>query len=135
MQKMCDFIETVQEASIKTVLNKVLSLYGLWSLEKHLTILYQGGFATGSQPATLIRQGILDLCEQIKPDAVALVDAIAPHDFLMMSPLGKSDGQVIQYIYIYFFFVHILDGQIPARIFDILFSICSIYIHYVILQI
>lgn len=94
MQKMCDFIETVQEASIKNMLIKVVSLYGTWSLEKHLTILYQGGFATGSQPSTLIRQGVLDLCEQIKPDAVALVDAIAPHDYLMMSPLGKSDGEV-----------------------------------------
>lgn len=111
MQKMCDFIETVQEASIKNMLIKVLSLYGTWSLEKHLTILYQGGFATGSQPATLIRQGILDLCEQIKPDAVALVDAIAPHDYLMMSPLGKSDGEVSEYLYMYILYIKICRNR------------------------
>ena len=30
------------EEPIKIVLTKLCSLYGLWSLEKHLTTLYQG---------------------------------------------------------------------------------------------
>lgn len=94
MQKMMELIASAQDVPVKQVLLKVLSLYGTWALEKHMAILYQGGYATGQSPANLIKQGILILCEQLKPEAVALVDAIAPHDFLMQSPLGKSDGQV-----------------------------------------
>jgi len=79
---------------IRSVLIKLLLLFGYWSLEKHLTSLYQGGFAQGPTAAALIRETVLHLCEEIKPDAVALVDAIAPPDFILNSCLGHSDGQV-----------------------------------------
>ncbi|KAK3924903.1 Peroxisomal acyl-coenzyme A oxidase 3 [Frankliniella fusca] len=78
------------------VLLKCCQLYGLWSLEKHLGTLYQGGYINGSKPAELIRQGILDLCAQLKPDAVALADGLAPPDFILNSVLGKADGNLYQ---------------------------------------
>lgn len=31
---------------------------------------------------------------QLKDDAVALVDVLAPTDFILNSPLGQADGQV-----------------------------------------
>jgi acyl-CoA oxidase len=81
-------------SDIRNALVKLLLLYGYWSLEKHLTTLYQGGYATGPLAANLIREGILRLCEEMKTDAVALADSIAPPDFILNSCLGKSDGQV-----------------------------------------
>lgn len=80
---------------IQEVLNKILILFGLWSLEKlHLGTLYEGGYFTGPLPAKKIREGIIEICEELKPEAVALVDAIAPTDFVLNSVLGASDGQV-----------------------------------------
>jgi len=81
---------------VKAVLLKLCSLYGACSLEKHLATLYQGGYAVGPEPAQLIRDGILDLFSKLKPEAVALIDVLAPPDFVLNSVLGKSDGKVYQ---------------------------------------
>lgn len=87
------------EEPIKIVLTKLCSLFGLWRLEKHLTTLYQGGYITGPEPPRLIKEAILQLCGALKDDAVALVDAIAPTDFILNSPIGKSDGQIYKNLY------------------------------------
>lgn len=86
-----------QDAEIRTVLTKLMLLYGYWSLEKHLGTLYQGGHCNGDD-GNVIREGILKLCEQLKPEAIALVDAIAPPDFVLNSALGNSDGEVYKHL-------------------------------------
>lgn len=94
---MKTFYEKIKESptsEIKQVLSKLFSLYALWSLEKHLSILYKGGYISGDEPATLIQETILKLCHDVKDDAVSLVDAIALPDFLLNSVLGHSDGLV-----------------------------------------
>lgn len=106
MQKTLEKIRSSTDYSLRNILTRVLSLYGAWSLDKHMSILYQGGYAVGPQPASLIKQGILDLCARIKPDAITLVDVIAPDDFFLTSPLGKSDGQVRMLILSIFFIKH-----------------------------
>lgn len=94
LYRMQTFISTVQDHSIRNVLSKLFSLYGIWSLEKHMQYLYQGGYAVGPQPATIVQDSILQLCSEVKDDAIALIDVIAPPDFLLKSALGASDGQV-----------------------------------------
>lgn len=91
---MLSFISTVNDAPIKNVLLKLFSLYGTFSLEKHLQYLYQGGYGVGPQLATLIQDSILKLCSELKDDAIALIDVVAPPDFLLKSALGASDGEV-----------------------------------------
>ncbi|XP_041457080.1 peroxisomal acyl-coenzyme A oxidase 3-like [Lytechinus variegatus] len=81
------------------VLTKLCSLYGLWSLEKHMATLYQGGYFCGAETARLIRDGILHLCTEVKNDAVSLVDVLAPPDFVLNSPIGCADGQVYKRLY------------------------------------
>ena len=83
--------------NIRSVLNNILVLFGLWRLEtSHLGTLYEGGYFSGPLPSKKIREGVINLCEELKPEAVALVDAIAPTDFVLNSVLGASDGQVYQ---------------------------------------
>lgn len=84
---------------ISAVLRKLCSLYGLWSLEKNLSTLYQGGYVSGSRVATLMRQAIVQLCADLKDDAVSLVDVVAPPDHVLNSALGVADGRIYENIY------------------------------------
>ncbi|XP_077401453.1 peroxisomal acyl-coenzyme A oxidase 3 [Vanacampus margaritifer] len=81
-------------SQLREVLGKLCALYGLWSLSSHMATLYQGAFLSGREPAHLIQTAILTLCAQLKDEAVALVDAIAPPDFILNSPIGNADGQL-----------------------------------------
>ncbi|KAK5624110.1 hypothetical protein CRENBAI_015026 [Crenichthys baileyi] len=79
--------------SLKPVLKKLCALYGLWSLTSHMATLFQGIYLTGNKPVEFIQMAILTLCSELKDDAVALVDVIAPTDFILNSPIGNADGQ------------------------------------------
>ena len=71
-------------------------------LEKHTAIFYQGGYFTGpksDRPVSLIRETILRLCSEMKSEAVSLVDAMAPPDFVLNSALGDSTGEVYKKVY------------------------------------
>lgn len=94
LQRMLVTISEASDPSIKNVLTKLFALYGLFTLEKHVAFLYQGQYATGPQLANLIQDSVLKLCSELKNDAVALVDVIAPPDFILNSVLGASDGRV-----------------------------------------
>ncbi|CAG9114975.1 unnamed protein product [Plutella xylostella] len=85
-----------EDTGLRPVLNKLLVMYGLWSLDQHLVELYQGGFASGDSLARLLRAAILEMCAQLKPEVVSVVDALAPTDFVLNSVLGKSDGNLYQ---------------------------------------
>ncbi|KAK4875994.1 hypothetical protein RN001_012416 [Aquatica leii] len=70
---------------VKKILTKLLSLYGIWCLEKHLAFFYKGGYASSNNLIHFTKESILLLCKDLKDDAVALVNVIAPPDFLMKS--------------------------------------------------
>ncbi|CAG9784032.1 unnamed protein product [Diatraea saccharalis] len=89
-----------KEKELQPVLYKLFYLYGLWSLDKHLVELYQGGYGVGDGLAKLLRDAVLELCGELKGEMVSVVDALAPTDFVLNSVLGKSDGNVsINYVY------------------------------------
>nr|XP_018904171.1 PREDICTED: peroxisomal acyl-coenzyme A oxidase 3-like [Bemisia tabaci] len=95
LKKILERAESVKaDEKLYKILLKVSSLYGAWSLEKHLVTMYQGGYVSGALPATILRDGILDLCSELKDDAVSLADVIAPCDFALNSALGMSDGEL-----------------------------------------
>ncbi|XP_054257677.1 peroxisomal acyl-coenzyme A oxidase 3-like isoform X2 [Macrosteles quadrilineatus] len=83
-----------QDKAVKAVLTKLCALYALTRIERHMVYLYQGGFIQNSEQSQLIQSAILELLDQLKPEAVALVDAIAPPDFILNSALGHSNGEV-----------------------------------------
>lgn len=76
------------------MLTKVLSFYGADLISKHFGIFYQGGYFTNSNHAALYQEGILNMLPVLKNEAITLVDAISPPDFILNSPLGYSDGNV-----------------------------------------
>ncbi|XP_032109937.1 peroxisomal acyl-coenzyme A oxidase 3 isoform X1 [Sapajus apella] len=80
--------------SLRAVLGRLSALYALWSLNRHAALLYRGGYFSGEQAGRVLESAILTLCSQLKDDAVALVDVIAPPDFVLGSPIGRADGEL-----------------------------------------
>lgn len=88
--------------NLMSVLYDLGRLYSLWSLEKHLSLLYESGYIPPSpsfNPSQQIRETVLSLCAKLKDNAVALVDVYAPPDFVLNSSLGASDGKIYEHIY------------------------------------
>ena len=57
-------------------------------------VLFPGRYFSDSGSGMRLRDVIVTLCGALKDDAVALVDAIAPPDFILHSALGHSNGEV-----------------------------------------
>ncbi|XP_027795628.3 peroxisomal acyl-coenzyme A oxidase 3 [Marmota flaviventris] len=81
-------------SSLRAVLGRLSALYALWSLSRHTALLYRGGYFSDEHTGTQMESAILDLCTQLKDDAVALVDVIAPPDFVLDSPIARADGEL-----------------------------------------
>ena len=94
LQRMMMTIQEAPDEPIRNVLSRLLSLYGLFALHKQLSTFYQGGYITDEATAILIQDALMKLCAELKQDAVALVDVVAPPDFLLNSFLGASNGLV-----------------------------------------
>ena len=92
-------IEENTDSTLKPALDRILHLSALHFLDKHLLIFYQGGYFNSDKPVTLIRETILELCSQMKNDAIALVDALAPPDYVLNSSLGDSSGNAYKKLY------------------------------------
>lgn len=94
-----DQIKELQgHAEEQSVLLQLLSFYGLNVIMKHMDTLYEGGFAVGELPAKMYKEAILYLLPYIKREAITLIDAIAPPDFILNSPLGMSDGEMYKHM-------------------------------------
>ena len=76
-----------------------LYLSSLYILEKYAAYFYEGGFFSQQNQIGLIRDTIIALTSAMKNDAVALIDAIAPPDYVLNSTLGNADGDVYKHVY------------------------------------
>lgn len=86
------------ENELKRTLTNLGVLYGLTCLDKHLVYFYQGQYAQGPEMSRNVKEAILELCRELKPDSISIIDGIAPPDYVIHSVLGKSDGKVISFI-------------------------------------
>jgi len=99
-----NFITSVQTAQTKqpaiyAVLKRLSDLFVLHSLEQSLASLLEVGFVNSSQ-ASLLRDGIRVLLDQIRPDAVTLVDAWMFPDRQLQSALARTnEGNIYQHLY------------------------------------
>jgi acyl-CoA oxidase len=79
----------------KQVLNKLLIVHTLKFLEENLNLLFEGNYLQNSSISIWIQNSLIDLCHDLRNEAVALVDVFAPPDHILNSVLGVSDGKVI----------------------------------------
>lgn len=98
LSRMINFLNDPNMSdNLRSVLKLLTALYGAFNLEKHVSVLVQGGYFHDNNIAPL-HAAVEELCLRLKPEAVALVDAIAPPDFVLNSALGHSDGQVYHHL-------------------------------------
>ncbi|KAI8488215.1 Peroxisomal acyl-coenzyme A oxidase 1 [Branchiostoma belcheri] len=97
-----NFAETVQtvevEESVRAVLTSLCQLYSLHGITEHAGDFLMDGYLTGRDidAASSLLSAVL---AQLRPDAVALVDAFDLHDKMLHSVLGRYDGRVYEHLY------------------------------------
>lgn len=86
-------VKATTDEGLHRILSQLCILYALHTMNKFVTSFVEFGIIVPSS-LPLLRQNILELSKQIRTVAVALVDAFAFPDFVLMSPLGKYDGNI-----------------------------------------
>ncbi|CAJ0937056.1 unnamed protein product, partial [Mesorhabditis belari] len=84
--------------AFKSVLQRLVNIFALDRIEKHLSTLYIGGFCSGGSFGEWVRNTLIDEETLLAPDAISLVDVIAPPDFVLNSALGSSDGRAYEHL-------------------------------------
>jgi len=94
------YIETHEEMDdkCKIVLDKLLIVYILKILEENINLLFEGNYFKNGSINLWIQNRLIDLCQDLRNEAVTLVDVFAPPDHILNSVLGVSDGKVYEAI-------------------------------------
>jgi acyl-CoA oxidase len=80
-------VAEVKDAKLQAVLGRLCDLYGLTCLERASGWLMEEGHLEGGK-ARAIRKELIRLCEEVREDAVALVDAFGIPDTSLAAPIG-----------------------------------------------
>ncbi len=78
---------TIEDEALKNILTKLLQLYALHQIEKNKAWYLEDGYME-SVKTKAIRKTVNQLCWEIRPDAVALVDAFAIPDSCLAAPIA-----------------------------------------------
>ncbi|CAK8539506.1 unnamed protein product [Lathyrus sativus] len=96
------FIEKLQQdipgKGVKQQLQALCSIYALFLLHKHLGDFLSAGCINQKQ-GSLANELLRSLYSQVRPNAIALVDAFNHSDHLLGSTLGRYDGNVYPKLY------------------------------------
>lgn len=86
--------ERVSNPDMEKCLSIVYRIYAQFSLERHLIYFYEGGFTSGPEMVSVIRDALLENCDLMKRYCVTVADSLAPPDFILNSVLAKADGKL-----------------------------------------
>ncbi|XP_059657599.1 peroxisomal acyl-coenzyme A oxidase 1-like [Cornus florida] len=96
------FIEKLQQditgKGVKQQLENLCNIYALFLLHKHQGDFLSTGYVTPKQ-ASLANDQLRSLYSQVRPNAIALVDAFNYTDHFLGSILGRYDGNVYPNLY------------------------------------
>lgn len=94
--RFAQFIETADEmdTNCKKVLDQLLAVHILKILEEHANLFFEGNYFKNGSINLWIQNRLIDLCDNLRNEAVTLVDVFAPPDHILNSVLGVRDGKV-----------------------------------------
>ena len=85
-----DGLEATTDSEAKTLLARVLSLFGLSTLERHRAWYMEAGYLEPVK-SKAVRAEVNRACRELAPHAVELVDAFQLSDDLIGAPIGAAD--------------------------------------------
>ncbi|KAG0171397.1 hypothetical protein DFQ28_001063 [Apophysomyces sp. BC1034] len=88
-------LATPEMRPVVKVLRSMAALFALHIMEKELAEFVLSGYLSPEQ-TTMLKEQVISLLEQVRPEAVGLVDAFALPDYYLHSALGKYDGRVYE---------------------------------------
>jgi acyl-CoA oxidase len=80
-------VDAAPEGAVKDVLDRLCDLYALFQIELDRGYLQEHGRLTGSRCKALTRE-VNRLCDEVRGDAEALVDAFGIPDQVLRAPIG-----------------------------------------------
>jgi len=97
------FINTLTEVKqtapeLLQVLTKLSNLFSLYYIEQDISEFLEDGYFSGKQ-AQMLREKVRDLLEEVRKDAVPLVDSLDISDYSLRSALGCYNGDYINNLY------------------------------------
>ncbi|KAL6074611.1 Acyl-coenzyme A oxidase (Acyl-CoA oxidase) [Balamuthia mandrillaris] len=88
----------VVNPSIRAILAKLCSLFALYYMEQDIGTFLESGYLTPEQ-AKWVSPLVQELLQEIRPQAVPLVDAFGFSDYALNSSLGRKDGDVYEHLF------------------------------------
>ncbi|TXD38240.1 acyl-CoA oxidase [Lujinxingia vulgaris] len=80
------------DAALRRALSQLRKLFALSIIEKDMAWFLENGYVQGNKAAA-IRDRVNTLCAELRPDAVAFVDAFQIPDTLLSAPIAFSEGK------------------------------------------
>jgi acyl-CoA oxidase len=87
--------ELADQHAIKHVLQQLFRLFALHTISQEGAEFFACGYLSTRQ-YELVKQEVMRLLSEIRPNAVALVDSFKFPDYLLNSSLGRYDGKVYE---------------------------------------
>ncbi|KAL1006051.1 hypothetical protein UPYG_G00067240 [Umbra pygmaea] len=88
----------IKDTAVHSVLSTLALLYALQGITQHSGDFLQAGLLNAPQ-LTQVSQSLKELLAQLRPNAVALVDAFDYCDEMLNSVLGRYDGNVYEHMF------------------------------------
>ncbi len=91
LDRFVSAIEVVEDESLRKTLTALRRLFALSRIEADLDWFLEAGYVSSSK-AKAIRGAVNDLCDEVRPQAEALVDAFAIPDSCLAAPIATQEG-------------------------------------------
>eukprot|EP00003_Mantamonas_plastica_P003371 TRINITY_DN1268_c0_g3_i4.p1 TRINITY_DN1268_c0_g3~~TRINITY_DN1268_c0_g3_i4.p1 ORF type:complete len:415 (+),score=173.65 TRINITY_DN1268_c0_g3_i4:144-1388(+) len=88
-------VEATTDKDLQKILKLLLDLWSLKNLDDNKAILLECGWIDGEQ-SQLIHEEVLKLCDEVRDQAIPIIDSFNIMDFIHKSPLGAYDGNIYE---------------------------------------
>ncbi len=92
LEAFAEAVEACEDESLKPVLGRLCDLHALTELERDRAWFQEHGRISSTR-AKMVTRTVNDLCAELRPDALELVDAFGIPDEVLAAPIGLPGGE------------------------------------------